>query len=49
LHSSFAGAFQLGAVDYPPYSPDLALSDFHLFTYLKNFNNIEELLEGIKT
>jgi histone-lysine N-methyltransferase SETMAR len=22
--------------DHPPYSPDLALSDYHLFTYLKN-------------
>jgi hypothetical protein len=41
--------------DHPPYSPDLALSDYYLFTYLKNwlssqrFNNIEELMEGIKT
>jgi hypothetical protein len=23
--------------DYPPYSPDLALSDYHLFTYLKSW------------
>jgi histone-lysine N-methyltransferase SETMAR len=22
--------------DHPPYSPDLASSDYHLFTYLKN-------------
>jgi hypothetical protein len=22
--------------DHPPYSPDLALSNYHLFTYLKN-------------
>jgi transposase len=22
--------------DHPPYSPDRALSDYHLFTYLKN-------------
>jgi hypothetical protein len=22
--------------DHPPYNPDLALSDYHLFTYLKN-------------
>jgi hypothetical protein len=33
--------------DHSPYSPDLALSDYHLFTYLKNwlraqrFNNDE--------
>jgi hypothetical protein len=37
------------------YSPDLTLSDYHLFTYLKNwlgsqrFNNNEELMEGVKT
>jgi histone-lysine N-methyltransferase SETMAR len=36
--------------DHPPYSPDLAQSDYHLFTYLKNwlgsqhFNNKEELI-----
>jgi histone-lysine N-methyltransferase SETMAR len=41
--------------DYPPYSPDLAPSDHHLFTYLKNwlrsqhFNNNEELMRGVKT
>jgi transposase len=41
--------------DYPPYSPDLAPSDYHLFAYLKNwlrsqrFNNNEELMEGVKT
>jgi histone-lysine N-methyltransferase SETMAR len=23
--------------DHPPYSPDLALSDYHLFTYLKDW------------
>jgi histone-lysine N-methyltransferase SETMAR len=23
--------------DHPPYSPDLASSDYHLFTYLKNW------------
>jgi histone-lysine N-methyltransferase SETMAR len=23
--------------DHPPYSPDLTLSDYHLFTYLKNW------------
>jgi hypothetical protein len=38
--------------DDPPYSPDLALSDYRLFTYLKNllgsqhFNNKEEFVEG---
>jgi histone-lysine N-methyltransferase SETMAR len=40
--------------DHPPYSPHLAASDYHLFTYLKNwlepqcFNN-NELMEGVKT
>jgi histone-lysine N-methyltransferase SETMAR len=40
--------------DHPPYSPDLTSSDYHLFTYMKNwlgsqhFNNNEELMEGIK-
>jgi hypothetical protein len=41
--------------DHPPYSPDLTLNDYHLFTYPKNwlgsqhFNNNEELMEGLKT
>jgi hypothetical protein len=41
--------------DHRSYSPDLAPSDYHLFTYLKNwlgsqyFNNTEELLEGVTT
>jgi transposase len=40
---------------HPPYIPDLAPSDYHLFTYLKNwlgsqrFRNNEELMEGVKT
>jgi hypothetical protein len=40
--------------DYPPYKPDLAPSDYHLFTYMKNglrpqpYNNNEELMEGVK-
>jgi histone-lysine N-methyltransferase SETMAR len=39
----------------PTYSPDLALSDYHLFTYLKNwlqlkhFNNYENLMEDVRT
>jgi transposase len=39
----------------PPYSPDLAPSDYHLFSYLKNwvgsqrFNSNEGLMEGVKT
>jgi hypothetical protein len=39
--------------DHLHYSPDLVLSDYHLFTYLKNwlqpqcFNNNEELMEGV--
>jgi hypothetical protein len=40
--------------DHPPYSPDLALSSYYLFTYLKNwlgsqsFNNNEVFMEGVK-
>jgi transposase len=40
---------------HPPYSPDLSLSDKHLFTYLKewlgpqHFTNNDELMEGVKT
>jgi transposase len=41
--------------DRPPYSPDLAPSDYRLFTYVKywlrsqRFSNKEELMEGVKT
>jgi hypothetical protein len=41
--------------DHLPCSSDLAPSDYHLFTYLKNwlesqiFNNNEEMMEGVKT
>jgi hypothetical protein len=37
------------------YNPDLAMSSYHLFTYLKywsrsqHFNNNKELIEGVKT
>jgi hypothetical protein len=54
-HSSTAGAFQLELFDHPPYSRDLAPSDYHLFTYLKDWlgsqhlNNNEELIDGVKT
>jgi histone-lysine N-methyltransferase SETMAR len=40
---------------HPRYSPDLASSDYHLFTYLENWlrsrliNNNEELMEVLKT
>jgi histone-lysine N-methyltransferase SETMAR len=40
---------------YPPYSPDLALSNYRLFAYLKNwlgsqrFSSNEELMEVVKT
>jgi hypothetical protein len=40
--------------DYPLYSHDFAPSDYHLFTYLKNwlgsqrFSNNEKLMEGVK-
>jgi hypothetical protein len=41
--------------DHPPYSLDLAPSDCHLFTNLKNWlgsqhvKNNEEFMEGVKT
>jgi hypothetical protein len=41
--------------DHLRYSPDLAPSDYHLFTYVKNwlgsqrFNINEEVMEGVKT
>jgi histone-lysine N-methyltransferase SETMAR len=41
--------------DHPHYSPNLAPSDYGLFTYLKNwlrlqcFSSNEELVEGVKT
>jgi transposase len=40
--------------DHPPYSPDLAPSDYHLFTYLKNWLaslcfSSSELMKGVKT
>jgi hypothetical protein len=47
--------FNWGLSDHPPYSPDLAPSDYHLFTYVKKwlesqrFNDNKELMEGIKT
>jgi transposase len=40
--------------DLPPYRPDLTMSDYHLFTDLKNwlgsqcFNNHHELKEGVE-
>jgi histone-lysine N-methyltransferase SETMAR len=49
------GHFSWELFDRPSYSPGLAPSDYHLFTYLENwlrsqsFNNDEELLEGAKT
>jgi hypothetical protein len=47
--------FKLELFDHLPYSPDLVLSDYHLFTYLRNWlgsqhlNNNEELMEGVET
>jgi histone-lysine N-methyltransferase SETMAR len=41
--------------DHPPYRPDLAPSDYHKFTYPKNWlrsqrcNTNEKLMEGAKT
>jgi hypothetical protein len=49
------GHFNWVLFNHFPYSPDLAPSDCHLFTYLKNwvashsFNNNEELMEGVRT
>jgi histone-lysine N-methyltransferase SETMAR len=46
--------FNYKLFDHPPYSPDLASSDYHLFTYQKNwlrsqrFNN-NMLMEDVKT
>jgi hypothetical protein len=40
--------------DHIPYSPDLALNDYHLFTYLKNWlrshcvKNNEEFMEDVR-
>jgi histone-lysine N-methyltransferase SETMAR len=45
--------FNLELFDLPPYSHDLAPSDYHLFTYLKiwlvsqHFSNNEDLTEGV--
>jgi hypothetical protein len=42
-------------LDNPPYFPDLAPSDYYLFTHLNNwlgsqrFNNNEEPMEGVRT
>jgi len=42
-------------LDHPPYSPDLAPSDFHLFLYLKKhlagkkFDNDNEMQEEVMT
>jgi hypothetical protein len=49
--------FNCELLDHPPYIPDLAPSDYHMFThtYLKkwsgsqSFNNNEELMDGVKT
>ena len=41
-------------MDHPPYSPDLAASDFHLFRYLKEFlggkrfDTDDEVKEAVK-
>jgi hypothetical protein len=47
--------FNCELFDHPPYNPDLAPGNYHLFTYLKNwlrsqcFNINQELMEGNKT
>ncbi|PNF17735.1 hypothetical protein B7P43_G07388 [Cryptotermes secundus] len=36
--------------DRPPYSPDLALINYHLFTYRsQRFNNSEDLMDSVKS
>jgi hypothetical protein len=35
--------------DHRPYTPDLAPSDYRLFTLTQYINNNEELMEGVKT
>jgi len=47
--------FKWDILDHPPYSPDLAPSDFHLFLHLKKhlagkkFDNDDELQEEVMT
>jgi histone-lysine N-methyltransferase SETMAR len=47
--------FKWELFDHPPYSPDLAPSDYHLFMHIKNwfqsqpFNNNEELKADVET
>jgi hypothetical protein len=46
--------FNCELFEHPPYGPEPAPSDYHLFTYLKNwflsqcFNNNEKLMEGMQ-
>jgi histone-lysine N-methyltransferase SETMAR len=55
LRLSTAEHFIWELFDHPPYSPDLTLSEYHLFTYLKNWlasqrlSNNEEFMDGAKT
>jgi hypothetical protein len=55
LHTSLLEYFSWELFDHPTYSPELAPSDYHLFTYLKNwvvsqrFSNNEVLMEGVKS
>jgi len=45
--------FNLDIFDHPPYSPDLAPSNYHLFTKMKvwlatqRFHTNEELMDGV--
>jgi len=47
--------FKWDILDHPPYSPDLAPSDFHLFLHLKNhlagkkFDDDDEVQEEVMT
>ncbi|KOX75124.1 Histone-lysine N-methyltransferase SETMAR [Melipona quadrifasciata] len=51
IHEHFVKPGYINRFDHPPYSPNLALSDFHLFQYTplqnslngKNFNSLAEI------
>jgi histone-lysine N-methyltransferase SETMAR len=53
LTQALMGHFVWELFHHPPYSPDLAPNDYHLFIYLKNwfrsqFFNNNELTESVK-
>jgi [histone H3]-lysine36 N-dimethyltransferase SETMAR len=54
LTQDLLASFGWDIVTHPPYSPDLAPSDYHLFTKLKKFlggqrfSDDEEIMEAVK-